>query len=349
MAAAGLITRYARTLIHKAESRGYGEAVLCDAIPIAPDLLRDARAPIDPQTFFRVSRQLKLLMADEFCGFTRSPCPLGTFEMMCEGTVTGGALGAALQRAFAFYASQTRDLRFELQAHGELAAIELSAAHPEHDPEGFLNEWWFMLWPHLAGWLIGEEIPVVAADFAHARAGQPEEYSEMLSGLCRFSQPQARLLIPARYLERPIVRSRADLNGFLAPKTLDPVALYDGHLSFKSQLKARLRAQLEQTQTLPSIEEAAGECHLSSQTLRRRLQAECTSYRLVKEEVRRELALKFLGCAELPIGEVSLRAGFAEPNGLTRALKAWAGLSPLDLRRGAEPRVRESGPLARLS
>src|SRR3546814_17153754 len=82
MAAPGLISRYARTLIHSAEAKGYGETVICDAIPIAATLLRDAQAPIDTQTFFRVSRNLKLLMADEFCGFTRSPCPIGTFEQI---------------------------------------------------------------------------------------------------------------------------------------------------------------------------------------------------------------------------------------------------------------------------
>jgi AraC-like DNA-binding protein len=67
---------------------------------------------------------------------------------------------------------------------------------------------------------------------------------------------------------------------------------------------------------------------MSSQTLRRRLQAEWTSYRLVKEEVRREAALCWLARERLSIGEISNRAGFAEPNGLTRALKAWTGLSP---------------------
>src|SRR3546814_15425107 len=111
----------------------------------------------------------------------------------------------------------------------------------------------------LAGWLVGDVIPGVAADFSHPRAGGPEEYSEMLSGLCRFSRPQARLLIPLRYLQRPVMRSHTDLSGFLSPKTLDLSALYDGHRSFKSQLKTRLKAQLAQTQTLPSIEDAAGD------------------------------------------------------------------------------------------
>src|SRR3546814_16305895 len=99
-------------------------------------------------------------------------------------------------------------------------------------------------------WLIGEEIPVVAADFSHARAGRPEEYSEMLSGLCRFSQPQARMLIPLRYLQRPVMRSHTDLSGFLSTKTLDLSALYDGPRSFKSQLKPLSKAKLEHTTTI---------------------------------------------------------------------------------------------------
>ena len=57
--------------------------------------------------------------------------------------------------------------------------------------------------------------------------------------------------------------------------------------------------------------------------------------------------MKWLHAGELPIGEVSLRAGFAETNGLTRALKTWTGLSPLDVRRGAEAAQRVPN-LARL-
>jgi AraC-like DNA-binding protein len=34
----------------------------------------------------------------------------------------------------------------------------------------------------------------------------------------------------------------------------------------------------------------------------------------------------------LSIAEVSYRAGYAEPNGLTRALKTWTGISPTTYR-----------------
>ena len=55
---------------------------------------------------------------------------------------------------------------------------------------------------------------------------------------------------------------------------------------------------------------------------------------MVKEEVRREAALRWLDHEGLSISEVSYRAGYAEPNGLTRALKSWAGISPSAYRFG---------------
>ena len=67
---------------------------------------------------------------------------------------------------------------------------------------------------------------------------------------------------------------------------------------------------------------------MSSQTLRRHLEDEDSSYRIIKEEIRREVVMKWLGNAQISIGEVSRMGGFAEPNGLTRAVKAWIGLSP---------------------
>jgi AraC-like DNA-binding protein len=108
-----------------------------------------------------------------------------------------------------------------------------------------------------------------------------------------------------------------------------------GNHHFKLELKQLLRVHLATTQTLLLLEDAAAHYHVSSQTLRRRLQAERTSYRLVKEEVRREAALCWLEQERLSIGEISARAGYAESNGLTRALKAWTGISPSAYRNDA--------------
>lgn len=66
---------------------------------------------------------------------------------------------------------------------------------------------------------------------------------------------------------------------------------------------------------------------------------EGVSYRSVKDEVRRSVALRYLEDPSVPIGEVSFRAGFAEPNGLARAIRVWAGVSPSEYREQALARA----------
>jgi AraC-like DNA-binding protein len=333
MVSAGLINRFARAMIGSAAAKGYHLEVICDALQIRPELVRDQRASFDAETFCRVSRNVKLLMDDEFCGFTPAPCRVGAFQHMCESALAAATLAEALQRAFDFYGELTHDLGFALEAHEDTASLHMKLAHPELDRYNFLYEWWFIVWSHFGAWLIGEEVPVVAADFPHPRAGALDEYGDALTGNCRFSRPQGRLLLPVDALRRPVVRRPDELEAFLQPSGYDIRHDFGIHRSFRSMLRARMREHLLRSQALLSIEEAAAHYNISSQTLRRRLQSECTSYRLLKEEVRREAVLEWLGQGEVGIGEASILAGFAETNGLSRALKSWVGVSPSQYRR----------------
>lgn len=332
MAMSGLINRYARAIIDSAAAHGYAAETIGEAVAVPPAALRDGVSQFDAETFCRVSRNLKLLMMDEFCGFTAQPCQVGSFVRMCESARSSASLGEALARSFRYYAGVTGDIVFDLHVYPDVAAVAMTVAHPELDRHRVQYEWWFLIWSRFAGWLIGEEIPLVAAEFPHPCAGPLEEYAEAFAGLSRFSRPSAQLLLPARYLDRPVVRSHDELRRFITPQSIDLGHHLDVQRSLRALLKERMRAQLQQGQPLPSIEDVAEAWHVSSQTLRRRLEAECSSYRILKEEVRREEAARLLRQADITIGEVSLRAGFAETNGLSRALKSWAGLSPSEYR-----------------
>ena len=330
MASSTLLTRHASAMIRSAAAHGFPWSTISAAVQLTPEELRAER--FDGNAFFRISREVKLLMSDEFCGFTAGRCPIGTFDEMCTRAVTAPTIGEALQFAFELYAERTRDVRFELSRRGEIATVNMTVVHPEIAQHELLYEWWFLVWPGLASWLAREEIPVVAVDLPHAPLGESEEYAEALSGVCRFQQPAARLLLPEHHLRKPVLRETSEVSEFMSPRS--ELRLLSGERPFKQQLKQLLRQRLATTQSLMSIEDAAAFYHVSSQTLRRRLQAEWTSYRMVKEEVRREAALRWLDHEGLSISEVSYRAGYAEPNGLTRALKSWAGISPSAYRVG---------------
>jgi AraC-like DNA-binding protein len=332
LGAPNLITRYARAMIHSAEAHGHDMAKLYSSSGIDPEAIRPEVPAIGSGTFSRLNLAIKRAMDDDFCGFTHTRCKHGSLPLVCESMVRDATLGEALRRAFRIYAHFTDDMTLELDEDGDVATVTLTLATPEIDEFHYLQEWWLMVWPHLSSWLIGEEIPVLRVDFPYEPSDPIEEYTEAFWGPCHFLQPGTQVRFPARFLQRRVVRSLHDLGeGFLKAE-VDLVAVPGVHRSWRTLIKTKLRECLIKTERLLSIEDLAEEFNISSMTLRRRLVEEGISFRQIKGEIRRELVLKWLSEPNIPIGEISLRAGFAERNGLVRAVHAWVGLSPSEYR-----------------
>lgn len=328
MSTQDLINRYARAFIRAATARGYDYETVCRAVAIRPDGAPGAQQQFDPETLARISREVKLLMQDEFGGLTGGRCKIGAFELACELIVFSDTLEEALSKAFRFYAVLGDDIRFELGVQGEIAAVEMQRARPEFDPDNVLCEWWFLHWRAISSWLIGEEIPFVAVAFPHYPEVPFEDYLQVFSKSCKFAQPVARFSFDSKYLAKRIIRNSADLRQYTAINSIDLITIPGLENSLKFRVKAQLQNYFQDTQNFLSMEDIAARHHMSSQTLRRHLEDEGTSYRTIKEEIRREVVMRWLGNPGIAIGEVSRMGGFAEPNGLTRAVKSWIGLSP---------------------
>jgi AraC-like DNA-binding protein len=76
----------------------------------------------------------------------------------------------------------------------------------------------------------------------------------------------------------------------------------------------------------------AGRLGLSRQTLLRRLKAEGTTFEKVLDELRRQLALGYLGGKKVSVNETAYLVGFSEPAAFSRAFKRWTGTSPRRMR-----------------
>jgi AraC-like DNA-binding protein len=326
------MTRYGRAMLYAATAAGHDLGEICALAGIDPRAIEPDVPALTADVFTRLNRTIKQALNDDFCGFTRTPCKAGSFVMTCESMVRHETLGDALSRAFHVYSFITRDLTFGLDVEGDLATVSLILAEPELDRFRYLNEWWLMLWPHISSWLVGEEIPVLAVDFPYAPSGPVEEYAEAFWGPCRFDRPGTRVQFPARFLSRRIVRGAGDMGKDFTVRQVDLVAMPGVHRSWRTLIKTKLKECLARTERMLSIEELASEFHMSSKTLRRRLDDEGISFRQLKEEIRRDMVLKWLSEPDIPIGEVSLRAGFAERNGLVRAVRSWVGYSPKEYR-----------------
>jgi AraC-like DNA-binding protein len=91
------------------------------------------------------------------------------------------------------------------------------------------------------------------------------------------------------------------------------------------------------TETLPigrfDLPSVAARLGVSTRTLQRRLSAEGTSFDTLLDDVRQQLALRYLLDARLGVEETALLLGFSESRAFHRAFLRWTGVTPGAYRR----------------
>jgi AraC-like DNA-binding protein len=276
--------------------------------------------------------RLRRLTGDELMGLGAAPCALGTSDFVIELGSRCATLREAIAMGFRFMAMVTRALEFRLIEEGEQAVIEIRQAPTPRDPEHALADWSMIVWHKLPQWLIGAEIWLDRTEFAHELDAAYTAYAGMFGGDCVFNADACRLVFARGYLDRRVVMTPAEAErlktstpGYFA----SPAGL---STTWKQLISNRLRVEVASGEPPATLEDLAAEFGVSSQTLRRRLTAEGSSYRELKAEARREAALDVLADERTTLSEASIAAGFAEPNALSRALRARHGLSARDLR-----------------
>ncbi len=94
------------------------------------------------------------------------------------------------------------------------------------------------------------------------------------------------------------------------------------------------RILIERPGRFPSIEAMAAELSLHPRALRRRLDAEGTSYRDLVGEVRMKLAIEYLRQTEMTNEEIAVRLDYSDASNFRHAFARWTGKSPSEYRGG---------------
>ncbi|MDY7561130.1 AraC family transcriptional regulator [Pseudomonas sp. 10B1] len=82
----------------------------------------------------------------------------------------------------------------------------------------------------------------------------------------------------------------------------------------------------------PKREMVAHRLHLSQRTLQRRLQEEGTSFQILLDDTRRELAEQYLAQPQMTLLEIAYLLGFADPSNFFRAFRRWFDTTPGEYR-----------------
>jgi AraC-like DNA-binding protein len=123
-------------------------------------------------------------------------------------------------------------------------------------------------------------------------------------------------------------------NPALFAATTDVAGKELGDCAPERDLAAHLRVLVARTlsETEPSLAGIAKDLGMSPRTLQRRLRDQKSSFQDLVDDVRRELALRYVREARMEMNEISDALGYAQPEAFWRAFRRWTGRSPREFR-----------------
>ena len=144
-----------------------------------------------------------------------------------------------------------------------------------------------------------------------------------------FNAEENSLLIPHEWMQQPLPMANAELARQNDQVVVEYLRRFDG-----APIAEKVRAEL--ISRLPAGEPAraavSAMLNMSEKTLQRRLKDEDSSYQLILDQTRRDLAQQYLREPGVSVCEVTFRLGFSDQSSFTRAFKRWTGISPGEFR-----------------
>ncbi|ATE56612.1 AraC family transcriptional regulator [Actinosynnema pretiosum] len=326
---------YVTAALRGARRAGRPVDPLLGAAGIGPALLADTRARVTPEQYTRLIQALWDDLDDEFMGLAPRRSKRGTFATMCLLAVHCPSLESALRRGMAFYDLFDVEPAPALRADptAPTASLELDTGALD-DPDRFLVESLLVLWHRFSSWLIGRRIPLRSVRLAHPEPPHAAEYHLIFGCPLRFDAGVTALEFDTRFLRMPVAQDEAALRRFLRNSPAELLSRRDHGAATSGQVRRELGSGA------PGLPEVAARLGVSAATLRRRLTAEGTTFREVREQLLRDQAVASLVRGGESVEELALRLGFSEASAFHRAFKRWTGSSPGAYRTGAAPRYR---------
>lgn len=317
-----------------ARHSGHDPISLLGGVGIPPDCLDNDAARVPLADYAALYNHLNATLDDEAFGLFGSPMRVGCFEFLCRATITAPHLGEALQRGIRFLRTVLPDMHIAIEYDGNHVVLTLAEQRPLLVDRVFAYEWLLRLLHGLSCWLVGRGIALDTVDFPYPRPDHADDYALIYTANSRFDAPKLSARIAANLLELPIRRDEAALQRFLdgAPGKL--TMLYRNDRELVMRVRDLLRGALPE---LPELESTASTLKMTPRTLNRRLEEEGSSFRAIKDALRRDIALARIAKTEQPVATLAADLGYADPSAFYRAFVGWTGVSPSAYRRRLKP------------
>ena len=300
-----------------------------ERVGIVIDQSSDPAARVTAHQYVGLCRLMISELDDEALGFLSRPMRPGALAMIARSALGAPDVEAALKRIARSLTLLQDDLVAECWREGRLFGIGLTrrASHPR--VLRFGHEYLIRVCWQLAVWFHGERLRARAFDFGFAMtdelARDRQDYERIFPAPQRFGADRTAVWFEAVEMERPLRRGPEDLELFLraTPDNIIVSGLVPTGTAGRIQAMLRMAAP-----DWPDLPEVAQQLGMSVSSLQRHLAHERTSFRQVKDALRRDIALFALRTRDIPLAVLADELGFADNAAFQRAFKSWTGTAP---------------------
>ncbi len=319
-------SHFARRYLSRAQALGLDRQGVLSYAALAESALDQPDGRLAPYQLARLLNRIMVDADDEFMGLTAQRCRFGVFNLLAEHLIHCKNLEQALKETQRFYQLVTGEVLFRVEKRKQTALIHINLNQPDLDSRHILSELLILVWHRFPSWLVAEVIAIESVHLTMEKPRYHEEYRLLFPCDCTFGSNSNYMVWPLTALEQPIQRRPEQLQRYL-----DKVPLvWFRKLQFEDIQTDRVLLILKQNENLQTVtlEQIASQLHMTSRTLRRKLNAEGSQFQNLKDSVRRERAIYLLSQPEITIKEAAHRVGYTETASFIRAFKQWTGESP---------------------
>jgi AraC-like DNA-binding protein len=275
-----------------------------------------------------------IALQDDCLGFTMArdfdPRELGLLYYVMASSQT---LGDALKRV-ARYSQTTNEALVVRFREGNRLIISLSySGVPRHSDRHQIEFCMFAVL-RLCRVLTGQKLVPQHFSIAHHRSGATSDMSRFVGTTVEFGADRDEFALSANARELPLIHADAYLNNLL-------LKYCEAALAVRRDNMSRLRTKVENaiSSLLPHgrvlVEDVARNLGMSKRTLARKLADEGLNFTEILQQLRRDLAVRYLDDRKLHISKIAWLLGFNEVSAFTHTFKRWTGKTPSQMRAAA--------------
>lgn len=329
---------YARSLLDLAVSKGAEAGALLSAAGIAPDALEapDMRLPFER---FRALMQA----AKAACDDPALALHFGASSPFNEMSIVGLIAYASRTMGEAFEQTN-RYARLVIEVDGQESASRFAIVRRadgvwiedrRRDPNAFpelTESTWVRFVTDRARAFPDRPSFVLEVHVTHECPKHAEAYKDYFSMPVVFGAPWNALRIEESWLSEPAGQSDRYVFGVFSTHADGLLASLMQSATIRGRIEAALLPVLHTGDV--SMSDMARRLGFSRSTLHRRLKAEGVQYEAIVDDLRRRMALDYLGSRKVSVNEAAYLTGFSDPSAFSRAFRRWTGTSPGRYRAG---------------